>query len=92
MIKNLLVPIDGSALSHTAIKDAALMAKKLGATATGFYVAPSYHNEVYTDYVNPEWSIHSGTQPPPRGTRNTICASSKKTADAQSRIPVLVHR
>ena len=54
MFKNLLGPTDGSALSHRAIKDAVLLAKKLGATVTGFYVAPAYHIEVYTDYVPPD--------------------------------------
>jgi nucleotide-binding universal stress UspA family protein len=54
MYKNLLVPTDGSALSRRTIRDAAKFAAKLGAKLTGFYVAPTYHIEVYTDFVPPD--------------------------------------
>jgi nucleotide-binding universal stress UspA family protein len=54
MYKNILIPTDGSALSRRAIKDAVNLAKKLGARVTGFHVAPTYHIEVYTDYVPPD--------------------------------------
>jgi nucleotide-binding universal stress UspA family protein len=54
MYKNILVPTDGSTLSHRTIRDAAKMAKKLGATLTGFHVAPTYHIEVYGDYIPPD--------------------------------------
>lgn len=54
MYKNILVPTDGSPLSQRTIRDAAKLAKALGATLTGFHVAPSYHIEIYTDYVPPD--------------------------------------
>jgi nucleotide-binding universal stress UspA family protein len=54
MYKNILVPTDGSALSRRTIRDAAKFAARLGAKITGFYVAPTYHIEVYTDYVPPD--------------------------------------
>lgn len=54
MYQNILVPTDGSALSQRSIRDAAKLAKKLGAALTGFHVAPTYHIEVYTDYVPPD--------------------------------------
>lgn len=54
MYKHILVPTDGSPLSHRTIRDAAKFARKLGAKITGFYVAPTYHIEVYTDYVPPD--------------------------------------
>jgi nucleotide-binding universal stress UspA family protein len=54
MYRNILVPTDGSTLSHRSIRDAAKLAKKLGAKLTGFHVAPTYHIEVYTDYVPPD--------------------------------------
>jgi nucleotide-binding universal stress UspA family protein len=54
MYKNILVPTDGSTLSQRTIRDAAKLAKKLGATLTGFHVAPTYHIEIYTDYVPPD--------------------------------------
>jgi nucleotide-binding universal stress UspA family protein len=54
MYKHLLVPTDGSALSRRTIRDAVKLARKLGAKIAGFYVAPTYHIEVYTDYVPPD--------------------------------------
>jgi len=54
MYKNILVPTDGSALSSRTIRDAAKMARKLGAKITGFYVAAPFHMEVYADYVPPD--------------------------------------
>ena len=54
MITNILVPTDGSALSRRSIRDAVKLARKTGAAITGFYVAPTYHVEVYTDYVPPD--------------------------------------
>jgi nucleotide-binding universal stress UspA family protein len=54
MYKNILVPTDGSPLSRRTIRDAAKLAKQLGAALTGFHVAPTYHIEVYTDYVPPD--------------------------------------
>jgi nucleotide-binding universal stress UspA family protein len=54
MYKHILVPTDGSPLSRRTIRDAAKLARKLGARITGFYVAPTFHIEVYTDYVPPD--------------------------------------
>ena len=51
MYKNLLVPTDGSALSNRTVRDAVKLARKLGAKITGFYVAPAFHIEIYTDFV-----------------------------------------
>jgi nucleotide-binding universal stress UspA family protein len=69
MYKNILVPTDGSTLSHRTIRDAAQLATKLGATLTGFHVAPTYHIEIYTDYV-----------PPDMITPQQHTANAKKTA------------
>jgi len=69
MYKNLLVPTDGSTLSRRTIRDAVKTARKLGAKITGFYVAPTYHIEVYTDYV-----------PPDMITPQQHAAQAKKTA------------
>jgi nucleotide-binding universal stress UspA family protein len=54
MYKSILVPTDGSALSLRTIRDAVRLAKKLGATLTGFHVAPTYHIEVFADYIPPD--------------------------------------
>ena len=69
MFKKILIPTDGSALSRRTVKDAVRLAKSLGAKATGFYVAPSYHIEVYTDYI-----------PPDLVSPSEHAASAKKTA------------
>lgn len=69
MYKNILVPNDGSTLSSRTIRDAVKFARKLGARITGFYVAPTYHIEVYGDYV-----------PPDLITPQQHAASAKKTA------------
>lgn len=54
MYKHILVPTDGSTLSQRTVRDAVKLARKLGARITGFYVAPTFHVEVYTDYVPPD--------------------------------------
>lgn len=71
MYKHLLVPTDGSALSRRTIRDAAELARKLGARITSFYVAPTYHIEIYADYV-----------PPDMMTPAQHAASAKKTAQS----------
>ena len=54
MYTNILVPTDGSTLSLRTLRDAVKLAGKLGAKITGFYVAPTYRIEVYTDYIPPD--------------------------------------
>lgn len=55
MFRNILVPIDGSALSRKAVKQAVELAKATGAQVTGFHVAPAYKFNVYADYVPPDF-------------------------------------
>lgn len=69
MYKNILVPTDGSTLSNRTMRDAVQLAKSLGAAVTGFHVAPTYHIEVYTDYI-----------PPDLITPQQHAANAKKTA------------
>lgn len=54
MYKHFLVPTDGSTLSMRTVRDAVKLARKLGAKITAFHVAPTFHIEVYTDYVPPD--------------------------------------
>lgn len=54
MFKNILIPTDGSTLSRRTIMDAVKLARKTGARVTGFYVAPTYHIEMYGDYIPPD--------------------------------------
>jgi nucleotide-binding universal stress UspA family protein len=55
MFRNILVPIDGSALSRKAVKKAVALAKATGAKVTGFHVAPAYKFNVYADYIPPNF-------------------------------------
>ncbi|HET7649728.1 MAG TPA: universal stress protein [Gammaproteobacteria bacterium] len=55
MFKNILVPVDGSKLSHKAIKPAIDIALAFKASITGYYAAPEYHPEVWDEYVPPNF-------------------------------------
>lgn len=55
MFKNILVPTDGSALSRKAARQAAALAKSVGARITAFHAAPAYRYQVYADYVPPDF-------------------------------------
>lgn len=57
MFRNIMVPIDGSALSKKAIKKAVALAKLTGAKITGFHVAPAYKFNVYADYIPPNFVL-----------------------------------
>ena len=46
MFKHILVPTDGSPLSHSAAEQAVALAKLTGAQLTAFHVAPAYHFDV----------------------------------------------
>jgi len=55
MFKNIMVPTDGSPLSRKAARQAAAMAKAVGARITAFHVAPAYRYNVYADYIPPDF-------------------------------------
>lgn len=57
MFRNILVPIDGSALSRKAVKKAVTLAKATGAQITGYHVAPAYKFNVYADYIPPNFVL-----------------------------------
>lgn len=57
MFRNIMVPIDGSALSKKAVKKAVALAKLTGAKITGFHVAPAYKFNVYADYIPPNFVL-----------------------------------
>ena len=57
MFRNIMVPIDGSALSRKALKKAVTLAKLSGAKITGFHVAPAYKFNVYADYIPPNFVL-----------------------------------
>jgi nucleotide-binding universal stress UspA family protein len=51
MFKHILVPTDGSNLSHTAALNAVEIAKATGAHITAFHVAPAYKFDLHDDQV-----------------------------------------
>lgn len=51
MYKNILIPTDGSALSHKAIVNGVKLAKALGAKVTGLFAAPPATPVVYQDHL-----------------------------------------
>lgn len=55
MYKCILVPTDGSPLSHKAIKKAVQLAKEQKAKVVGFHVAAPYEPRVLADYVSPDF-------------------------------------
>jgi nucleotide-binding universal stress UspA family protein len=57
MFRNILVPTDGSALSLKAARQAAVLAKAVGARMTAFHVIPAYRYNVYADYVPPDLEL-----------------------------------
>jgi nucleotide-binding universal stress UspA family protein len=83
MYTNLLVPTDGSALSRRTIRDAAKLAAKLGAKLTGFYVAPTYHIEIYSDYIPPDLMTPTQHTAAAKRTAARVLDDVKKAAAAQ---------
>jgi nucleotide-binding universal stress UspA family protein len=55
MFKNILIPVDGSALSRKAAQKGVALAKATGAKVTGFHVAPAYKFSVHADYAYAEF-------------------------------------
>ena len=51
MFKHILVPTDGSNLSHTAAQNAVEIAQATGAHITAFHVAPAYKFDLHDDHV-----------------------------------------
>jgi nucleotide-binding universal stress UspA family protein len=49
MFKHILVPTDGSSLSHAAAQTAVALAKATGANITAFHVAPEYKFDLNDD-------------------------------------------
>ena len=59
VLKNILVPTDGSGASRNAARYAVALAKATGAKITALHVAPTHKFEVYEDYVPPDFMMPS---------------------------------
>jgi len=82
MFKNILVPIDGSALSKKAVKKAVALAKLTGAKITGFHVAPAYKFNVYADYIPPNFVLPKDFEVRTKKVAEKHLESVKKEATA----------
>lgn len=82
MYRNILVPIDGSALSRSAAKEAVAFAKAQGAKVIGFYVAPAYEPNVYADFVPANFVPPHEYDELAKKTADKYLAVVQKAADA----------
>ena len=57
MFKHILVPTDGSPLSHNAAVKAVALAKAIGAHITALHVAPAYKVQLHDDYVPHDYQL-----------------------------------
>ena len=77
MYQRILVPVDGSQLSDRAVKEAANLSRKLGATLTLFFAAPAYRLPVgMGEGASVEQFI------PPDRYRRSMRATAKRLLDA----------
>src|SRR5262245_47791818 len=79
MYARILVPTDGSPLAARAVKEAATLARNVGATLTLFYAAPAYHPPMYG-----EGAVLEG-YPTPEGHRRAMRALAHKLLDGAAR-------
>jgi nucleotide-binding universal stress UspA family protein len=82
MFSNLLVPVDGSALSRRAAKHAARLAKATGASITGFHVAPGYRFQVYSEYVPRNFMLPDAYAAKAKEVAERHLGAIRKIADA----------
>lgn len=81
MFRNIMVPVDGSALSKKAVKKAVALAKLTGAKITGFHVAPAYKFNVYADYIPPNFVLPKDFETRTRKVAGKHLESVKKEAE-----------
>ena len=80
MYQRILVPIDGSQLSERAVKEAANLARAVGATLTLFFAAPAYRLPVgLSEGAAVQQFI------PPERYRRSMRASAMRMLDAAAR-------
>ena len=80
MYQRILVPTDGSQLSERAVKEAAQLARAVGATLTLFYAAPQYRLPAG---LGEGAALHQFI--PPERYRRSMRASAKRMLDTAAR-------
>jgi nucleotide-binding universal stress UspA family protein len=77
MFKHILIPTDGSALSHKAVVAGIDLARALGARVTGIFAAPPATPVIYSDHLPVGYTT-------PKEHERMIKASAEKYLDAIS--------
>lgn len=90
MFKNILVPIDGSALSRNAARRAVELAGATGATITALHVAPSYKFEIYADYIPPDFMLPADYAQKAKKVSQRYLDAIRKIGDAAG-VKVVTH-
>ncbi len=79
MLKHILVPTDGSAVSRKAAREAIALAKATGGRITAFHATPAYRGPLYAEDTPPELAR-------PKDYANRAKKIAQRRLDAISRI------
>jgi len=82
MFKNILVPTDGSKLSHKAVKEAIELAKKTDAKVTALHVYPKFAGSPYGTFGPAEDVLEEAHKNQERAEGDSLFAGIRKMTDA----------
>jgi nucleotide-binding universal stress UspA family protein len=82
MFKNILVPTDGSKLSHKAVKEAIELAKKTDAKLTALHVYPKFAGSPYGTFGPAEDVLEEAHKNQERAEGDALFAGVRKLTDA----------
>ena len=82
MFKNILVPTDGSKLSHKAVKEAIELAKKTDAKLTALHVYPKFAGSPYGTFGPAEDVLEEAHKNQERAEGDSLFAGIRKMTDA----------
>ncbi len=82
MFKNILVPTDGSKLSHKAVKEAIELAKKTGAKLTALHVYPKFAGSPYGTFGPAEDVLEEAHKKQERAEGDSLFATIRKLTEA----------
>lgn len=84
MFNRILLPTDGSPVSHKAVKQGVALAKTLGAKVVGFFSPEDYRALLYSEYVPPSLMSEEEFQAQARKTAERHLAFVEKAASAEN--------
>ena len=82
MYKHILIPTDGSEISHVAIREGIALAEVLGARVTGFFSPEQYEVLAYGEYFPPNLISKSDWDERSKQTAEKYLAPIEKAAKA----------